>query len=65
MICTKKGYDTHRQAAEVINGFKRRNNRAYVQDKIPKRAYYCHKCGKFHLTSLKRKKGKKRIKSNF
>jgi len=46
--CGKKRYDD-RETAEIALGHIRRNS---TRKKKPKRAYLCHKCGGWHLTSM-------------
>jgi hypothetical protein len=51
-VCTKTSYPSEREANEVINSFRKRRVRVHYGAKLPKRAYRCEKCGKWHLTSL-------------
>lgn len=41
---------SRREAGEIINACKHHHNKA---KKIPRRMYFCHKIGAFHVTSNK------------
>jgi len=47
----KTSYNTEKDANTAKNCVKKHSHRS----QIPKRAYYCKDCGKWHLTSLKNK----------
>jgi hypothetical protein len=60
MKCDKVEYESFFEAERTISGFKK--GRSYgksgrrLATKKPKRAYKCEECGKFHLTSQKKKR---------
>lgn len=47
-MCGKVGYIRERDANRAINLIKKNSG-----NEIPKRAYYCKECGKYHLTHYK------------
>lgn len=48
-MCEKIAYENERQANNAINLIKKNSSRSH----IPKRAYFCKQCNKWHLTSYK------------
>ena len=59
-MCEKVTYKTFYEALRVVQGF--RKGRKYgkskrrLSTKKPKRAYKCERCGKYHITSQKKKR---------
>lgn len=62
MACDKLSFDTFSEAQHVVNIAQGRKTNRHRANKIPKRAYKCPDCGKFHLTSKKNKNYKKKIR---
>lgn len=55
-LCDGKRCLSRREANEVVNAARNHHRSAHRKD-IPKRAYECPKCGKWHTTSqIKQKK---------
>lgn len=60
MSCDKLSFDTYSEAQTVINKantWGRVTGKRRLQNKKPKRVYKCPDCGKYHLTSKKKKFG--------
>jgi hypothetical protein len=60
MSCEKLTFETYYEAARVISAsinIGRKSNRRNAT-KHPKRVYKCEHCGKYHLTSQKKKVSK-------
>lgn len=63
-MCEKIAYDTYFEAQQYVNFAKKHPNKRIkngkrinrMQSKLPKRVYKCEQCGKYHLTSRKKKK---------
>ena len=59
-MCEKVTYETFNEAQKAVQGFKK--GRSYgksgrrLATKKPKRAYKCEICGKYHITSQKKKR---------
>ena len=59
-MCDKVTYESFNEAKRALSGFKK--GRAYgkskrrLATKKPKRAYKCEMCGKYHITSQKKKR---------
>ena len=49
-LCDGKIRYSQREAGEVLHSITRRQHKNHSK-KIPKRAYFCRKCGCYHLTS--------------
>ena len=60
MTCEKLSFDTWDEAQHVVNiaGSRGRGKLRRLNTKIPKRAYRCEFCSKYHLTSMKKEKKK-------
>jgi hypothetical protein len=62
-MCEKLSYESFAEAQKVVN-MANNSKRKYIdgrrvnrnQNKKPKRAYKCEKCGLYHMTSQKNKK---------
>lgn len=58
--CGKVGYSGHGEASRVVSAAKKFGNRAHPCSKIPQRVYRCPECGMWHITSKKKKKGRRK-----
>lgn len=58
-MCDKRRFNSRRNANITIKVMKLHSKR----DKVPQRAYWCIECDSYHLTSIKRERTEKRVKS--
>lgn len=65
-MCDKVTYESFGEAQKALLGFKKGRNysRRKTSSKKPKRAYKCEICGKYHLTSQKKKHRERNYKKN-